>query len=235
MGILSAAFVGRQLQRKRPPKRIEVTAYELDSSLVGGLRETLEACRAACQQRGVQFEAEVRNANFIAETVEQMRADFFSKTPQVFDVAIVNPPYGKLSTDSEDYRLLRAVGAETTNLYAAFLNLIIGLLRPGGELVAITPRSFCNGPYFKPFRRRLLKDMALRRIHVFQSRSAAFKHDGVLQENVILHAVRGVRPFPVIRVSHSGGEVGEAVHGRTLPLTEVVSPDDAEGFIPRRL
>jgi adenine-specific DNA-methyltransferase len=31
-----------------------------------------------------------------------------------------------------------------------------GLFEPVGELVAITPRSFCNGPYFRAFRESFL-------------------------------------------------------------------------------
>jgi len=190
MGILSAAFVRRQLLRKTPPKRIEITAYELDKAFISGLEKTCEACRVACQDRGIDFYATIRNADFIAEGAEMLRNDLFSQMPPSFDAAIVNPPYGKLSTTSAGYRRLRSVGAETTNLYTAFLNLIIGLLKPSGELVAITPRSFCNGSYFKLFRKRLLADMSFSGIHVFESRKTAFKHDNVLQENIILHAVK---------------------------------------------
>jgi adenine-specific DNA-methyltransferase len=231
IGILSAAFVRRELQKKMPPKRIEVTAYELDAALVGGLKETYDACRLASRQRGVEFSATIHNTDFIAEAAEMRRRDFFSKKPQVFDAAIVNPPYGKLSTTSAGYRLLQAVGAETTNLYTAFLNLIIDLLCPKGELVAITPRSFCNGAYFKPFRQRLLDEMSLRRIHVFESRTAAFKHDNVLQENVILHAAKDRRQSPTICVSQSSGGDHDAVHSRTFRAAEIVSPADAEVFI----
>lgn len=231
MGILSAAFVRRQLQRKMLPKRIEVTAYELDATLLRGIEQTYETCRVACQQHGVEFSATIRNTDFIAEAAEMQRHDFFSKAPPVFDAAIVNPPYGKLSTTSDGYRLLRAVGAETTNLYTAFLNLIIGLLRPKGELVAITPRSFCNGPYFKPFRQRLLTEMYLRRIHVFESRTAAFKHDDVLQENVILHAVKSRQTSGCIRVSQSTGGHHDGAQSRTFPTKDIVSPTDAEAFI----
>ncbi len=231
MGILSAAFVRRQLQKKLPPKRIEVTAYELDTTFNCGIEETYEACRRACNQRGVEFSATIRNTDFIAEAAEMQRHDFFSKAPHLFDAAIVNPPYGKLSTMSEGYHLLQAVSAETTNLYTAFLNLIIGLLRPSGELVAITPRSFCNGPYFKPFRQRLLREMSVRGIHVFKSRTAAFKHDNVLQENIILHAVKDARHFPIIRVSQSSGGVHDTVRSRAFAAAEIVSPTDAEVFI----
>jgi adenine-specific DNA-methyltransferase len=231
MGILSAAFVRRQLMRNTPPARIEVTAYELDEALIAGIEKTFEACRTVCKARGVEFSATVRNADFLAEGAEMLRDDFFSMTLQNFDAAIVNPPYGKLSTTSAAYRQLRSVNAETTNLYTAFLNLIIGLMKPGGELVAITPRSFCNGPYFKPFRQHLLRQMSFREIHVFDSRSAAFKHDKVLQENIILHAVKDTKTPRTIRVSQSGGADGDAVRTRVLSANEVASPDDPEAFI----
>jgi adenine-specific DNA-methyltransferase len=231
MGILSAAFVRRQLLRKNPPNRIEVTAYEMDKAFVSGLEKTYEACRLACQNKGVEFYATIRNVDFIAEGTEMLRNDLFSQMPPSFDVAIVNPPYGKLSAISAGYRFLRSVGAETTNLYTAFLNLIIGLLKPRGELVAITPRSFCNGPYFKPFRKRLLSQMSFRGIHVFESRKKAFKHDSVLQENIILHAIKALKQTRTIRISQSGGGDGDAVYARVFPAFEIVSPRDSESFI----
>ncbi len=231
MGILSAAFVRRQLMRDTPPAHINVTAYELDEALIAGIEKTFESCRAACEARGVEFCASIRNTDFLAEGAEMLRDDFFSARPQTFDAAIVNPPYGKLSTTSAAHRLLRSVNAETTNLYTAFLNLIIGLLKPGGELVAITPRSFCNGPYFKPFRQNLLRQMSFRNIHIFDSRTAAFKHDKVLQENIILHAVKDAKAPRTISVSQSGGADGDAVRTRVLPANEVASPDDPEAFI----
>ena len=36
------------------------------------------------------------------------------------------------------------------------------------KMVAIIPRSFCNGPYFKPFREQFFSMMSLRHIHVFE-------------------------------------------------------------------
>lgn len=231
MGILSAAFVRRQLMRDAPPAHIDVSAYELDETLIPGIAKTFDACRAACEARGVEFSSTVRNADFVGAGAEMLRDDLFSTRPQTFDAAIVNPPYGKLSTTSAAYRLLRGVNAETTNLYTAFVNLIIGLLKSGGELVAITPRSFCNGPYFRPFRQNLLRQMSFRDIHVFDSRSAAFKHDKVLQENIILHAVKDREAPRTIRISQSGGADGDAVHTRVLPANEIASPDDPEAFI----
>ncbi len=103
------------------------------------------------------------------------------------------------------------------------------MLDDGGQLVAITPRSFTNGPYFKKFRRLLLDRIGLRQIHVFESRDVAFADSEVLQENVIIHGVRGDRPTEV--VVSSSRSAADAVKGRTVPYGEVVLPDDPESFI----
>jgi len=86
--------------------------------------------------------------------------------------------------------MLYSAGIEVANLYAAFVWLSVRLLEPNGQIVAITPRSFCNGPYFKKFRVALLDMLNLKHIHVFTSRNKAFGDDNVLQENIIYYAIR---------------------------------------------
>ncbi len=127
--------------------------------------------------------------------------------------------------------MLSAVGIETSNLYSGFISLIVRLLVPGGQLVAITPRSFCNGPYFKPFRIDFLSRMSLRRMHVFESRASAFADDNVLQENVIYHAVKARKPPTYVVISSSSGVPGAIVSARGTPFSDVVHPDDIEQFI----
>lgn len=127
--------------------------------------------------------------------------------------------------------MLRSAGIEASNLDAGFVALSTRLLDKGGELVAITPRSFCNGPYFKPFREDFLEAMSLRRLHVFESRSAAFSGDAVLQENLIFHAVKGASKPKGVVISTSSGQHGGTVTERTGDFREIVSPDDAEQCI----
>src|SRR5258708_26446048 len=103
----------------------------------------------------------------------------------------MTPTYKKIKRDLPTRFALRQIGVETSNIYTGFLSVVLHLLEPGGELVAITPRSFCNGMYFKPFREMFLITMALRRIHVFDSRQVAFEEDEVLPGNVIFHGVKG--------------------------------------------
>jgi adenine-specific DNA-methyltransferase len=125
--------------------------------------------------------------------------------------------------------MLRAVGIETTNLYTAFIALAVRNLVDGGELVSINPRSFCNGPYFKPFRREFLDLMALDRIHVFESRKTAFSGDEVLQENVILHAIKSHENSETVTISATIGNDDELT--RAVNYGRVVQPTDPDLFI----
>jgi len=230
-GALSAALVGRWCRVPRKPKRVSVTACEIDPAQIVPLRARLDSCRRECERAGISFSATVLNEDFIAAAVPMVRGDLFALPAPCFNTAILNPPYRKIRSDSSTRLLLRSAGIETSNLYAGFVALVTRLLERGGELVAITPRSFCNGPYFQPFRRDFLKTMSLRRLHVFESRSAACSGDAVLQENIIFHAVKGApRPERVV-VSSSSGAPGGVVTERTVDFHEIVSPDDTEQFI----
>lgn len=161
----------------------------------------------------------------------KLSGDLFSSAAPSFNVAIANPPYKKISTSSTERSALRSVGLETSNLYTAFIGLLSRLLEDGGQLVAITPRSFCNGPYFRPFREEFLNLMELQRLHVFESRDAAFSDDAVLQENIIFHAIKGKAQPKSVIVSSSSGKAGGSITSKSFAFTEIVYPNDYERFI----
>ncbi|HYO55887.1 Eco57I restriction-modification methylase domain-containing protein, partial [Archangium sp.] len=230
VGSLTAAWVADMLSRTHRPESISVTAYELDALLVKSLRLTMERCKDMCERYGVRFESEVLHADFIQAGVSLLNGGLFASNRPEFDCTILNPPYRKINTGSKQRLLLDSIGAGTTNLYTAFLSLAVRLLIPGGEMVAITPRSFCNGRYFRPFRADFLSKMALRELHVFESRKAAFADDDVLQENVIVHAVKECQGRHVTVSSSSGAADGDTTD-RQVSFTQVVRPDDPEQFI----
>ena len=230
-GALTAALVKTVCGNRCRPKRVSVTAYELDAAMVPALERTLRLCRVECSRSGIGFSVELHDEDFIGAAVSLVRGDLFGASKTPFNAAILNPPYRKINSDSHTRRLLREAGIETSNLYTGFLALAAKLLSEGGEMVAICPRSFCNGPYFKPFREQFLEMMSLRRFHLFESRSAAFQHQDVLQENIILHAVKSSEKPQAVMISTSSGESGGVVTERTCSYTEVVSPRDPDRFI----
>lgn len=230
-GALTSAFVSRICDGKDRVREIHATLYESDPLIQAELFATMRECENACAAAGIEFTFSVHPTDFIEETTTRIANELFGYSMPAFDVAIVNPPYRKIHTDSPARRWLRTAGIETSNLYTGFIALIHRLLGPGGQLVAITPRSFCNGPYFRPFREEFLNQMELRRLHVFDSRQAAFRGDGVLQENIIFHAVKGRKQPDDVMISSSSGEHGGAICQRTFPFAQIVHPRDTEKFI----
>ncbi len=230
-GALTAAFVSRCCEKRDGVRAIEATLYELDSEILDALTAAMHECERRCDEAGIRFRFNIHSADFIQEMSARLAGDLFGTHPPAFDVAIANPPYRKISTHSAERHALRFIGVETSNLYTGFIALIQRLLVPGGHLVGITPRSFCNGPYFRPFREDFLSQLELRRIHVFESRQAAFRSDSVLQENIIFHAVKGPQQPREMIVSSSSGEHGDDITETVFPFAEIVHPHDAEKFI----
>lgn len=166
-GILTKAVL-----ENAPAFPSSIGLFERDDSLIPELEKLARSWSG--------IDCEIHNGNFIEAGVQIATQ---RKCP--FSHAILNPPYRKLGSSSWERRLLQKIGMESTNLYSAFTALSLALLKPHGQLVAIIPRSFCNGLYFKSFRRYILDKSAIRHIHLFKSRAGLFS--GVLQENVIIH------------------------------------------------
>jgi adenine-specific DNA-methyltransferase len=230
-GALTAAFVSRLREKSDGVRAVEATLYELDPCIQDALSETMQDCQRICADAGIRFSFAIHATDFIQEMSALLEDGLFSTKPAAFDAAIVNPPYRKIGMDSVERRNLRHVGIETSNLYTGFIALIQRLLAPGGQLVGITPRSFCNGPYFRSFREDFLDNLEIHRLHVFESRGAAFRDDSVLQENIIFHAAKGRKQPRQLVISSSSGEQGDIVAEKVIAFAEIVHKHDTEKFI----
>lgn len=229
VGSLSAAFVEHVCSANNRPEQVRIVAYELDQGLAEKLRATLEHCRELGRRVGTSVEYIVKNEDFVPAAVRAIGTELFGGTDDLFDFVITNPPYRKIASTSPTRSLLRSVGADSTNLYTAFLSLSHRLLKRNGEMVAITPRSFCNGAYFRPFRKELLQAVGLRRVHIFEARDVAFGDDGVLQENIIIHAKKGWTSS-TIELRSSPSAAGDLTI-KTVKYADVVHPNDNQSFI----
>lgn len=217
VGSLTSAFIDAH-----PGTVIEVEAWELDPTLRSYLETTLSGYVAKGAVVGSAIHAE--------DFIEASAWNLSMATGSRFTHAILNPPYKKIGSASRHRLLLRQAGIETVNLYTAFLALAILLMEAGGEIVAIVPRSFCNGTYYRPFRKLLLDHCTIRHIHVFGARDKAFSDDDVLQENIIVKLVRGGEQGAVtVSDSHDGGFADYRESG--FPFDRIVKADDRECFI----
>lgn len=223
LGALTGAFIDRWKTGQILSKTLAVTAFELDDRLRNRLSETIEE---HWQHDGLTFQ--LIGGDFIEQASLSLLG--FRKDKFGFTHAILNPPYKKISTDSKHRQYLRKAGIETVNLYSGFLGLVIRMMEAGGEIVAIIPRSFCNGPYYKPFRELLLSESAIRHIHLFGSRNSAFKDDAVLQENVIL-LLEKQGDQGNVTISTSTDDTFSDIAWHQAPFSAIVQRGDTEHFI----
>ncbi|MDL1915921.1 SAM-dependent methyltransferase [Anaerolineae bacterium CFX4] len=75
-----------------------------------------------------------------------------------------------------------------------------------------------------------LEETAIKQIHLFTARDRAFKDDGVLQENVIVHLVKGESFDRVTLSTSSDGEFSDLMT-RSVLTSGIIRPDDPEYFI----
>lgn len=229
VGSLTAAVCERLLAL-RSPRRIELHAFEDDPRLVPRLEAVLKRCARALETAGHKATFAIHEQDFIlGRAVRRHQTSLFEPPESLgtFDGVIMNPPYFKIGGGSEYAEAMADVVHGQPNIYALFMAQGAELLRPGGELVAITPRSFCNGLYFREFRRWYFSRMGLRDVHLLASRKETFSE--VLQESVITAARRlGTRP-KTVRVSASlARELAGELERPEVPAEDVLDPQSRD-------
>ncbi|MBW7899727.1 Eco57I restriction-modification methylase [Candidatus Brocadiaceae bacterium B188] len=230
-GVLFATCVETLISRAERPQSIEVVAYETDCAILPYLEDTMRSCQSLCVSKSIEFHGAIKAEDFISAAINEKDTSLFLSPGRRFTHAILNPPYKKINGQTAMSRKLYLSGIEVANLYAIFVWLSMSLLEQGGQMVAITPRSFCNGPYFNKFRFALLRRMSLKRIHVFESRKKAFGDDYVLQENIIYNAARGLQKPDSVLISVSEGLDFDRASTLVVPYGQVVLQGDRDMFI----
>jgi adenine-specific DNA-methyltransferase len=156
-------------------KTLQVTAVELDA--------------------GEMRKARGRAAESARVKVEWHNGDFFtaySKLPRDFDVVVGNPPFIRFQHFDPESREtafshLRQHGYRPTklaNAWAAFVQLSIELLRPGGRLAMVIPAELLQVKYAEELRERITQMFDHVVIVTFQQ----LVFEGIQQEVVLLLA-----------------------------------------------
>ena len=149
------------------------------------------------------YDAELNRFGIAHKTINE---DALSMSIEgIYDRVILNPPYKKMAADDPRQAHLPV---RSPNLYSAFLMLAIEALKPGGQCVAIVPRSWMNGQYFQAFREWMLDNASIDALHVYDSRTEIFSDTDVLQETMLL-AISKCGQKTSVRVSESRDKSGE--------------------------
>lgn len=163
----------------------------LDLGAGTGILGAVAASRSVIGTSVVAIEQDPILAEYADSSLRQVCDDVRVINSSVFDVwlepeftrVILNPPYKKIKPMVVP---TAGGGVKVSNLYAVFLTIAIQSLAEGGECVAIIPRSWMNGEYFKDFRKWLLAECSLDALIVYGSRQEHFKDMDILQEIMLL-------------------------------------------------
>jgi len=180
-------------------KEVHVVAYEIDPQVLPYLENTLDHINQTFRNNNAKFSYDIVCEDFVLHRPDKRYEG------NLFDVAVINPPYFKYSVSESPYAKAAAdLYRGDPNIYASFMAIVIACLAPLGQMVSISPRSFTNGLYFKGFRNYILEQSSLDLLHIFKHRNKVFKDEfsSVLQENVICLFTTGQqKPFIKLRTS----------------------------------
>lgn len=206
-----ACSVIEKLALKSELSEINLTLYETDSQIIERTKKVLEFLFFWLEKWKIHLKFKIIQADFIIDNADAFDSDllFIKSNFNKFDLIISNPPYFKISKADKRARVANELVYGQPNIYSIFLGLSAKLLKPKGELIFITPRSFASGNYFKAFRESFFQNVSISNIHIFESRNKMFKNDKVLQENIILRATKKYNSNIQITVSECDAGLSE--------------------------
>lgn len=211
--ILSCALVEHLVETQVEIEQIELIAYETDLELIPFLQKSLDYLKEWLLNKGIHFKYILHCSDFVLKNASVLKENrlpsLFEEKSSVdknFDIIISNPPYFKLSKDDKRVIVSQELVSGQPNIYSIFMGIAAKLLSENGELIFITPRSFASGNYFKAFRELFFSTVQIEKIHLFNSRKETFNRDNVLQETVVIKAIREkIDPNKKVLISSSAG------------------------------
>jgi adenine-specific DNA-methyltransferase len=185
-GILSAAVLDK-LKSSSCVRIINLDLYENNQNILPLLNENLKYIQKSLFCHGITLNYHIKDKNFISE-------NHYCWTGLVpnskYDIVISNPPYKKIGKNDLEAHIMNDIVYGQPNLYFLFMAMGAKLLKDNGEFVYIIPRSFSSGLYFTAFRKWFFSEMKITNMHLFISRDSVFNSDNVLQETIILKAIK---------------------------------------------
>lgn len=211
--ILSCALIEEIVKKNKEIKLITLEVYETDSEIIPFTEESLSYLKEWLLIREINFQYLLHIHDFILGNASVLNTnselELFESNSIVsnfYDIIISNPPYFKLSKDDRRAIVAHKLISGQPNIYSLFMGIASKLLSENGELVFITPRSFASGSYFKAFRELFFNTVQIDKIHLFNSRKDTFNRDSVLQETVVIKAIKeAINPNKKVIVSSSSG------------------------------
>lgn len=207
IGIFESAICELLISKKKKQK-FSFDLYENDENILPLLENNMIVCKEFMTKKGYDISYQIHDTDFILSNshISNDELNDFELKRSGYDFVISNPPFYKLKKGYLQAIEISSILRGYPNIYTLFMALSAKLLRNGGQITVLTPRSYCSGLYFKNFRKWFFKNIKPVKIHVFKSRKEVFKKYNVLQEMVILTGIKNNDQPKNIIISTSRGE-----------------------------
>lgn len=214
------------IKTKTTKVHLSFDLYENCEDMIPLLKMNMSTCREIMAQEGLDISYSIFKENFILARMKEFQGEAGNRTqPEqlLYDLVICNPPYYKLKKNSPEALAMKRIVKGQPNIYVLFMAMAAKLMKDGGQLVVLTPRSYCAGNYFSEFKKWFFDLITPVRLHGFESRKL-LKNDSVLQEMLILKGEKGREKPDTIAISMSYKEPDQPAElaVREVPFDMVV-------------
>jgi len=164
-------------------KEIELTCFEIDSSITEYTKEILTKLVEYCNRCEVVLSYTLIEEDFILYYKDVFDNNYFAKT---YDLIISNPPFFKLNNYDERVTLAKEILYGLPNIYTIFYYISTKIINNKGLLLFLIPRSICSGSFFKQFRAHFINYIKFDKIHLYSTDEKIFDNHSVLHEFVFI-------------------------------------------------
>ena len=222
IGIFESTFCEYVKSHEKKVK-LSFDLYENDITIIPLLEQNMKICKDDMASEGLEIDYTIFNDDFILSNAPIFNdQECFDEEKDGYDFVISNPPYYKLNKESNQVVEMKEIVSGQPNIYTLFMAVSAKLLKKGGQITVLTPRSYCSGLYFKTFRKWFFNVVKPQKIHLFESRKEIFKKYDVLQENVILTAKKTSTIPKNILISLSEGIPNEKLSVKKTTYDEII-------------
>jgi len=229
-GILSGAICD-EIVKNPYIKNLHIDLYENNEDILPLLNENLKYMVNNLAEHNKILSYTIMNENFIIYNKEYWRGEM-EATSKTYDLVISNPPYKKIRKNALEALAMEDIVYGQPNIYFLFMAMSVKLLKENGQMIFITPRSFSSGAYFKSFRKWFFNNIKLTNLHLFISRNGVFDCDSILQETIIIKAIKTDIPTNNIIVTESADmSVFDNITTFEVPYGVIIDSSDENYFM----
>ncbi|HRZ28572.1 MAG TPA: N-6 DNA methylase [Spirochaetota bacterium] len=239
-GVLACSACEHAVLKIKGLKKINIIGYEVDPQIIPYAEKSFAGLSGWLRARNIGSSINIIENDFILGNNDAMdhSEKLFNDKPSHgnIDIVISNPPYFKINKDDPRSKAVSKVVYGQPNIYSLFMIISAFMLKKGGDMIFITPRSYTSGFYFKAFREIFFSEMTPEQFHLFGSRDEAFERDDVLQEHLIIHAKKrhiteaGPNEKVIISHSRSSSDLDKPVKRNAL-LHDVINHKSGNKFV----